>query len=104
MAKYDRNFDFLALTAVAGASIEDTRYRMYGIGGSLNSVANKFTLLNIDYSTAKPEQENLRQQVQSVFGTLSLGFWNKVYLDVTERVEWNSISAVPTPTTIAILR
>ena len=63
---------------------------MYGIGGSLNSVANKFTLLNIDYSTAKPEQENLRQQVQSVFGTLSLGFWNKVYLDVTERVEWNS--------------
>lgn len=31
MAKYDRNFDFLALTAVAGASIEDTRYRMYGI-------------------------------------------------------------------------
>lgn len=90
MAKYDRNFDFLALTAVAGASIEDTRYRMYGIGGSLNSVANKFTLVNIDYSTAKPEQENLRQQVQSVFGTLSLGFWNKVYLDVTERVEWNS--------------
>ena len=34
----------LALTAVAGASIEDTCYRMYGIGGPLNSVANKFTL------------------------------------------------------------
>ena len=40
MAKYDRNFDFLALTAVAGAPIEDTRYRaMYGIGGPFNSVA-----------------------------------------------------------------
>ena len=90
MAKYDRTFDFLNLTAVVGGSIEDTRYNLYGIGGSLNSVANKFTLFNLDNSTIKPDQDTQHIQVQSVFGTLSLGLWSKVYLDLTERIEWHS--------------
>lgn len=90
MAKYDRSFDFLNLSAVVGASIEDTRYRMSSVGGSLLSTPNKFTLNNINWNTVKPEQDTKHIQNQAIFGTVSLGFWNKVYLDVTERIEWDS--------------
>ncbi|MDE7442888.1 MAG: SusC/RagA family TonB-linked outer membrane protein, partial [Muribaculaceae bacterium] len=90
MAKYDRVFGPLSLTAVAGASINDVRYNMYSLGGSLNSGANKFSLLNLDYTTAKPEQENYHDQTQSIYATLQLGLWSKVYLDLAGRIDWCS--------------
>lgn len=93
MANYDRNFGKVALTAVLGASINDIRYNYYGVSGDLNSVANKFTLLNLKSSTLKPEQEAYHDQTQSIFATAQLGFWDKVYLDLAGRIDWVSALA-----------
>lgn len=90
MAKYDRVFGPLAVTAVAGASINDIRNKLYFIGGNLNSVANKFSFNNLNVPSIATSQENYISQTQSVFGTLTLGLWSKVYLDVTGRTDWCS--------------
>jgi TonB-linked SusC/RagA family outer membrane protein len=90
MAKYDRVFGPISLTAVLGASINDVRYNMYEIGGSLNSVANKFSLVNLDYTTVKPNQSNYHDQTQSLYSTIQLGFWSKIYLDLAGRIDWCS--------------
>lgn len=101
MANYSNKWDVVSLTAVLGASINDIRYGYYATGGSLNSVANKFTLLNINSSTIKPEQENYHDQTQSLYATAQLGFWDKVYLDVTGRIDWSSALAWTTSKSVA---
>lgn len=93
LANYDRTFGPVNVTAALGASIDDVRYNYYGVGGDLNSIANKFTLLNLNLSSLKPEQEGYHDQIQSVYGTLQLGLWNKVYVDGSIRTDWMSALA-----------
>ena len=90
MAKYDRTFGSLSLAAVVGASINDVRYSMYEVGGNLSSVANKFTFENMERSNLSLKQDNYHDQTQSLYGTLQLGFWSKVYLDLAGRIDWCS--------------
>ncbi len=88
LANYDRTFGPVSVTAALGASIDDQRYHYTKIGGDLNSVPNSFTLLNLNLSTIKPVQEGYHDQIQSVYGTLQLGLWNKVYIDGSVRTDW----------------
>lgn len=81
--------ELIQLNAVLGASIEDYFYRGLSIGGDLLGVANRFTFTNLDTGKAF-SKSTYNDQTQSVFGTLSLGFRNFAFLDLTAREDWAS--------------
>ena len=87
--------DLLSVNAVLGASIEDYFYRGTSVGGDLLGVANLFTFNNM--ATGKAfSKDTFRDQTQSVFGTLNLGFKNFLFVEATAREDWASQMAGPT--------
>lgn len=90
MAKYDKTFGPVSISAVAGASIDDIRYNMFEVGGNLNSVANKFSMLNLAKDNLSTKGDGFHSQSQSIFATLQVGLWSKVYLDLAGRIDWLS--------------
>ena len=83
-----------SLNATLGASIEDYFYRGLSIGGDLKRVANLFTFSNLLTGKAF-NKDTFRDQTQSVFGTLNLGFKNFLFLEATAREDWASQMAGP---------
>jgi TonB-linked SusC/RagA family outer membrane protein len=81
MATYDNKFGNVSLNAVLGASF--------------NSVADKFTLLNVNRNGQHftEEQSNYHDQTQSIFATAQVGYKSMVYLDLTGRIDWSSALA-----------
>ena len=77
----------IQLNATLGASIEDYWYRATSLGGDLIGVANLFTFTNLSTSKAQ-SKDTFRDQTQSVFGTLSIGVKNFVFLEATAREDW----------------
>ncbi len=89
----DKYFGDWSVTANLGTSIKGVETSNTYNGGFLNTVANNFTLNNVNRSTAHMDQDpslNYHHQVQSVFGTASIGFQSKIYLDLTARNDWDS--------------
>ena len=83
-----------SVNAVLGASIEDYFYRGTALGGDLLGVANLFTFSNM--ATGKAfDKATFRDQTQSVFGTLNLGFRNFFFVEATAREDWASQMAGP---------
>lgn len=93
MLNIDKYFGDFSLTATVGTSIQDVNYNYYSVGGDLNSVANSFTLKNLNQSNAEFDQDGYHDQTQSIFATAQLGWQSKLYLDVTGRVDWSSALA-----------
>lgn len=93
MLNIDKYFGYFSLTATLGTSIQDVNYQYYDVGGSLNSVADGFTMLNLMQSAVKFQQDGYHDQTQSIFATAQLGWKSKLYLDVTGRVDWSSALA-----------
>ena len=81
--------NLIQLNAVVGASIEDYFYRGTSLGGDLLGVANLFTFTNMATGKAK-SKDTFRDQTQSVFGTLNIGYKNFVFLEATAREDWAS--------------
>lgn len=81
--------NLIQLNAVLGASIEDYFYRGTSIGGDLLGVANLFTFTNLGTGKAF-SKDTFRDQTQSVFATLNVGFKNFVFLEATAREDWAS--------------
>ncbi len=90
MLNIDQYFGDFSLTANIGASIKDVEYGLSGIGGDLNSVANSFTLLNLNQNNAEFTQNDYHDQTQSTFATAQVGWQSKIYLDLTGRIDWSS--------------
>ena len=89
----DQYWGDFSFTANLGTSIKDVEASYTYNGGFLNGVANSFTLNNVNRSTAHMDQDpalNYHHQVQSVFGTLQVGYQGKAYLDLTARNDWDS--------------
>ncbi|UVD87607.1 SusC/RagA family TonB-linked outer membrane protein [Ornithobacterium rhinotracheale] len=84
----------MSLMANIGASIQDTRVDGSFYSGPLrvNGIANVFNTFNIDQGAdkTKPGQVGWKEQTQSVFGSLELGFRNCLYLTLTGRNDWAS--------------
>ena len=79
------------LTANVGANFENTDYNEDWVGGSLKSVANKFTFANIDYDGRDLlRQDTYHLKKRAVFGTVQLGYRSMAYLDVSARNDWSS--------------
>jgi TonB-linked SusC/RagA family outer membrane protein len=93
MLNIDKYFGDFSLTATLGASIQDVNYAYYSVGGDLNSVANSFTLKNLNLANAEHDQDGYHDQTQSLFATAQLGWQSKLYLDVTGRIDWSSALA-----------
>lgn len=93
MLNVDKYFGDFSLTSTIGTSIQDVDYRWHSVGGDLNSVANSFTLKNLNIHKLKVDQEGYHEQTQSIFATAQLGWQSKLYLDVTGRVDWSSALA-----------
>ena len=93
MLNLDKRFGDFTLVGAAGASFQDVNYKWFSVGGNLNSVANLFTLRNLNVSSIKPDESQYHDQVQSLFATAQLGWQSKLYLDVTGRMDWASALA-----------
>jgi TonB-linked SusC/RagA family outer membrane protein len=93
MLNVDKYFGDFSLTANLGASIKDIVYNLSGVGGDLNSVANSFTLLNLNQDNAEFTDEDYHDQTQSIFATAQFGWKSKLYLDLTGRTDWSSALA-----------
>lgn len=93
MLNIDKYFGDYSLAATLGASIQDVDYRYYSVGGDLNSVANSFTLLNLNQADVQFEEDGYHDQTQSVFATAQVGWQSKIYLDLTGRIDWASALA-----------
>ena len=90
MLTIDKYLGDFSLAANAGASIQDINYSYHNVGGDLNSVANSFTLKNLNQNNAKFDQDGYHDQTQSLFATAQLGWQSKLYLDLTGRIDWSS--------------
>ncbi len=97
LLNFNKNFgenSLFSVNAVLGASIEDYFYRGTSLGGDLLGVPNLFTFANMETGKAMAKQ-TFRDQTQSVFGTLNLGFKNFLFLEATAREDWASQMAGP---------
>ena len=86
--------NLFSLNAVLGASIEDYFYRGTSVGGDLLGVPNLFTFANMGTGKAFLK-DTFRDQTQSVFATLNVGFKNFLFLEATAREDWASQMAGP---------
>ncbi len=93
MLNIDKYFGDFSVAATLGASIQDLDNQFYSVGGDLNSVANLFSLRNLNQSSAKYDQKDIHVQRQSIFTTTQVGWRSKLYLDMTGRVDWSSALA-----------
>jgi TonB-linked SusC/RagA family outer membrane protein len=93
MLNIDKYFGDFSVAGTLGSSIQDVDYKYYSVGGDLNSVANSFTLLNLNQGKAKFDQDGYHDQTQSIFATAQVGWQSKLYLDATGRIDWSSALA-----------
>ena len=94
IANYNKNIsENVSLTALLGTSLTkystgDQIFLDSGNGTGLN-YPNYFTIAN--FTTTNDIQQTVsNREVQSVFASANIGFYNKVFLDVTGRTDWSS--------------
>ena len=87
--------DQLSLTAMLGTNMEYTDFSDSSIEGGFSSVANVFSIANIDKNNPQTviDASGYRIMKQAVFANVQLGWKSMVYLDVTARNDWTSTFA-----------
>jgi TonB-linked SusC/RagA family outer membrane protein len=83
----------IALSAMIGGEIKDSKARGQSASTNGLTVENKFAL-NFGSSNTTSDSES-RVQTQSIFGTAQVAFKEMVYLDLTARNDWNSTLPPP---------
>ncbi|WP_336690111.1 MULTISPECIES: SusC/RagA family TonB-linked outer membrane protein [unclassified Chryseobacterium] len=86
---YKQNFNKFNISASAGGSIRYNQYVMNDYQANGLKIAGEYNLTNalgIDVKYPKPGDE----QVNSVYGLVTLGYDNKFFVDVTGRNDWSS--------------
>ncbi|CEN53726.1 SusC/RagA family TonB-linked outer membrane protein [Capnocytophaga canis] len=86
----NKSYDKFSISATLGTSISDTREEMYDIRIENLVIANLFDLRNYKGTEGGSDNKRTHRQLQSVFGTVSLGYNEMLYLDVTGRNDWSS--------------
>ncbi|MBB6328695.1 TonB-linked SusC/RagA family outer membrane protein [Algoriphagus iocasae] len=90
LLQYDKMFGEFSVTANAGGNIRKNLYSsMYeGTVGGL-AVPNYY---NIDASVDRPSTDSYKstKTVRSVYGNVSVGYQNTIFLDATLRNDWSS--------------
>lgn len=94
----NKNFgDDWSLTANMGASYSDNKQNILSVSGPIptDGLANFFTIAQLDKITSKRIETGYREQTQSVFASMEIGYKNTYYLTVTGRNDWPSQLAGP---------
>lgn len=104
MANINKTFGCWSFQANFGGIISDIKSDMMSVRGPLISeglvagssptLSNFFTLQNISPNSTRL-QEGYREQIQSVFASVEIGFRNTYYLTLTGRNDWPSMLAGP---------
>ena len=95
MASMNKTFfnDRLNVNAQLGASINDMLEESDHFEGDLYQVPNFFAYGNISPTKNKVNDAEWHDQIQSVFGSVELGWDHQYYLTVTGRNDWASMLA-----------
>lgn len=97
MAMGKRKWEDFALDVAIGGSINDKNVNStrYDSKNASLKYANVFNLANIvmNGSASIDQKIDSRRQLQSVFGTVQVGYQDKVFLDLTARNDWASTLA-----------
>ena len=96
MLRYSHAWDNLSLTAMLGGNFRQDTWQnnLAQTAGGL-VVPDLYTVSN-SQSPAQVFQTDVNQAVNSAFGSVSLGFKNFIYLDLTGRNDWSSTMKSPT--------
>ena len=89
---FNKQLEELSFTALAGTSINDNRSETEiadSKGGDL-VFANKFAIQNIGQPGSTFRQIQLKEQTQSIFGSVNIGYKNILFLDLGARNDWSS--------------
>ena len=97
LVSYRKVWENLSLSANLGSSVNDTQINgefadSKGAGDGLN-FANLFNLQNIAQPGSTISQTANNSQLQSVFGSINIGYKGMLYFDVTGRNDWSSTLA-----------
>lgn len=89
--------DQLSLQANVGVSISDQRQDVIENRGPImeNGIPNVFNVFQLDNTKTKRSQSGWREQTQSIFASVELGYKSTYYLTVTGRNDWPSQLAGP---------
>ena len=90
IANFNKKVSDFSINANIGASLQNTLSSGSNTSGNLLNFANVFSISNIDYTRVFPTQYSDRGQVQSLFGTASIGYKDELFLDITGRNDWDS--------------
>ncbi|MDR1743616.1 MAG: SusC/RagA family TonB-linked outer membrane protein [Dysgonamonadaceae bacterium] len=93
LVNINKELDYdLFLTANIGSSYYDVRSEETGFSGNLGNEPNLFALRNVDRNDPKwmPLESQVRQQTQSIFANVELGWKSMLYLTLTGRNDWDS--------------
>ncbi len=93
MASMNKSFlgDRLNVNAQLGAAINDMREEGEHYEGPLEKLPNFFSYGNISKTNCKRGEAEWHDQVQSIFGSVELGWDHQYYLTVTGRNDWASM-------------
>lgn len=97
IATFDKSWGQLSFNGIIGASISDNKTNSIRLDSNTASLyyPNVFTVSNINMSTNAyiEEQINAHRQLQSIFSTIQLGYFESLYLTMTARNDWSSTLA-----------
>ncbi|MDR1680763.1 MAG: SusC/RagA family TonB-linked outer membrane protein, partial [Prevotellaceae bacterium] len=99
MVNINKYIGDFSLSAILGTSASDVQHSYDYLGGDLMSVANLFSLRNLNVSQFEVGDDILsyHDQLQGVFGTAQVGYKSMAYLDITARNDWtNALSNTKT--------
>lgn len=86
----NKSFERFSVSATLGSSISDTKETTNEIQIHNLVIPNLFDLRNYTGTEGGTDNKKTHRQLQSVFGTVSLGYNEMIYLDVTGRNDWSS--------------
>ncbi|MDR1557049.1 MAG: SusC/RagA family TonB-linked outer membrane protein [Tannerellaceae bacterium] len=86
---FNKQFGTLNVSAIAGANYRDYAYHIKAIGGNALTVPGVYTVSNVAGSPYAEENHEYRRS-NSVYGNVSLGWKNQLYVDVSARNDWDS--------------
>ncbi|WP_428328343.1 SusC/RagA family TonB-linked outer membrane protein [Mucilaginibacter sp.] len=90
IANFNKKVSVFTINANLGASLQNNLSSGSNTSGNLLNFANVFSISNIDYTRVFPTQYSDRSQIQSLFGTATIGYKDELFLDVTGRNDWDS--------------
>ncbi|MFK8281580.1 SusC/RagA family TonB-linked outer membrane protein [Capnocytophaga cynodegmi] len=86
----NKSFEHFSVSATLGSSITDRKYEGKDVLIGNLVIPNLFDLRNYTGIDGGITPTRTHRQLQSVFGTVSLGYDEMVFLDVTGRNDWSS--------------